>query len=415
MKTKIALAFLFLVLVTSLYLQWAGSVRGAVSVCPEPVAIYDFTVPDRLLPPNSVIVGDYWEKMTMAMNSMFQLATIAKVWNATLPIPFTGYSYLYGLPAGKLHLDSIYDIEKLLLLAKQFNITVFTTFEQFINTASRKVIGIEVKYSYNQSQFHANHIYNVDCHKDMDDTCSLLHELNHEASIRSLKPFHFVKCCHILAGYDTSPQEISKLCGTHDQGRVTILIKRWRGIENHARFRLYMKNFAVPHPDPNIPLPHSSNIIHRSIETLSRKLKSPHVKFIGVHLRSEKIMLRNSYNRSLNGKCFELFHELAQEISAFSGLPVVYIGDYVTSSVFGVNMMKHNIHLTESCKTSDEGYRAQVEQAVLARADILILVGGGSFQTQVYNRFRTHNNTGVAYNVCIEEEHKNYFTASLRK
>ena len=98
----------------------------------------------------------------------------------------------------------------MLRLAKQFSITVFTTFEQFINTASRKVIGIEVKYVDKQSKLHANvphHIYNVDCHKDMDD--SLLHELNHEASVRSLKPFHFVKCCHILAGHDTSPQEIS--------------------------------------------------------------------------------------------------------------------------------------------------------------------------------------------------------------
>ena len=105
---------------------------------------------------STLLVGDYWEKMTMATNSMFQLATIAKVWNATIPIPFTADSYLYGLPTGKINLDAIYDIERLLHLAKQYDINVFSTFEQFINSASRNVIGIEVKYAKNQSQLHAH-------------------------------------------------------------------------------------------------------------------------------------------------------------------------------------------------------------------------------------------------------------------
>ena len=112
---KLATIFVLLSLLIILYLKWPSV---------EPVTIYDFKVPDHLLPPNSVIVGDYWEQMTMAMNSMFQLATIAKVWNATIPIPFTGHSYLYGLPTGKQNLDTIYDIEKFLHLAEQFNITV---------------------------------------------------------------------------------------------------------------------------------------------------------------------------------------------------------------------------------------------------------------------------------------------------
>ena len=126
---------------SGLYFKWAVNYLDPVSV---PV-IFDFKVPNHLLTPNSVLVGDYWEQMTMATSSMFQLATIAKVWNATIPIPFTADSYLYGLPTGNINLDAIYDIERLLHLAKQYNINVFSTFEQFINSASRNVMsGIEV-------------------------------------------------------------------------------------------------------------------------------------------------------------------------------------------------------------------------------------------------------------------------------
>ena len=76
-----------------------------------------------------------------------------------------------------------------------------------------------------------------------------------------------------------------------DKDRVTILIKQWRGIEQKARFRLYMKHSRAPYPNPSwIPLPHSKSVNDSSIELLSSKLPSPHMKFIGVHLRSEKVM-----------------------------------------------------------------------------------------------------------------------------
>ena len=112
----------------------------------------------------------------------------------------------------------------------------------------------------------------------------------------------------------------------------------------------------------------------------------------------------------------KLFYNLAQTLSVlYSGLPVLYIGDSSTYLVFGNKISKHKIELTEYRKTQDKGYKAQVEQAILARAEILVLVGGGSFQLQVYNRYCTNNNTGIAYKVCVEEEKETYLTASLGK
>ena len=85
-RLKIAVVCVLLVVLASLYFKWHGAVNylDPVSV---PV-IFDFKVPDRLLPPNSVLVGDYWEKMTMATNNMFQLATIAKVENTLMSYCF---------------------------------------------------------------------------------------------------------------------------------------------------------------------------------------------------------------------------------------------------------------------------------------------------------------------------------------
>ena len=79
------------------------------------------------------------------------------------------------------------------------------------------------------------------------NTINLLNQLNNEAKKHFLKPFHFVRCCHIEAGHNTSPQEMSSLCGIQDMNRVTILISSWRGIEHKARFRLFMKNFNAPY------------------------------------------------------------------------------------------------------------------------------------------------------------------------
>ena len=318
---------------------------------------------------NSVLSGDYWEKITMAMNSMFQLAVIAKEWKARMPLPFTSDSFLYGLPtdqakgADRQNLETIYNIEKLVQLAEKFNLPMFTTFEQFLQKASRSVIVVELKYMYKVRVSHDN----LECNTD------LLNQLNNVTKKLFLKPFHFVKCCRILAGHNTSPQEMSSLCGIRDMNRVTILISSWRGIEHKARFRLFMKNFNSPYPDPSTPFPHSENVINSSITLLTKKIGTL-TKFVGVHLRSEKVWLKSKSFTVFN-QCFHLIHNLTQELTVrYSGLPVLYFGDYLTNKVFGKEMKKHNIELVQYSKVTSHdcsdkgpfsGYQSQVQQSNL--------------------------------------------------
>ena len=46
---------------------------------------------------------------------------------------------------------------------------------------------------------------------------------------------------------------------------------------------------------------------------------------------------------------------------------------------------------------------ALVEQEVVASSHTLLLVGGGSFQTQVHKRFKKYNRKGAVYRICWDD------------
>ena len=76
-------------------------------------------------------------------------------------------------------------------------------------------------------------------------------------------------------------------------------------------------------------------------------------------------------------------------------------GAKILDSLFSV----HKLQVTHFSPSSfnaiqDSGFVALVEQQAVASAHTLILVGGGSFQTQLHRRFRKYNPTGSVYRVC---------------
>ena len=235
---------------------------------------------------NSVLAGEYWEKMTMAMNSLFTLAAVAKQWAANMPLPFTSDSFLFGLPTGK-NLDMIYDREGINALMKQYHLPPFITFEEFMQSASRSVIVLELMFELAKDSS-GKHIHDGKCTRS---STSLLSRLNQHASKRSLQSFHVMKCCHIVALQSTSPLEISTFCGIlNSTTNVTVLLSQWRGIDNLVRYRLQMNDFNIPHPGPSTPVPYSATVVNQSTAILKTHLKK-HTKFVGVHLRSERIWL----------------------------------------------------------------------------------------------------------------------------
>ena len=359
---------------------------------------------------NWVIAGDYWEKLTMGMNSFFDLATVAQQWNAAMPFPFTYRSFLFGMPGyGRRKLDTIYDTQRLNRLMSQYNLSLFSTFGHFLRSASRQVIALEIKYGEVRDSL-GRHIYNSSCTKNTKKLIARLNSVTHK---HSAKQFTVKKCCYVLAAHGTSPHEISSLCGFNMFDRITILIDQWRGYNDRRTFRLIMKKFYVPHPNPGTPLPYSKKIIETSTSLLRKHLNdSLSTKFVGVHLRSEKVMLKTRSVTIIN-QCFEKVYQLSHEIASnYSGIPVIYFGDRYSYLVFGKQLSETNINILE-CHTHslfsrerNSAFDVLVEQDMVSRAEVLIMLGGGSFQMQILSQYRTLPNTRLAYQVCDEARHK---------
>ena len=408
MKKKAFYIFLLLVLIFSLLLMfYPESLDIHVPIISEEL----FEEPIEIHPiQNSVFAGEYWEKLTMAMNNLFALAAVAKQWNARMPLPFTSDSHLFGLPTGK-KLDMIYDREGINALMKQYHLLPFITFEKFLQSASRSVIVLEVKFQLAKGSSR-KHIHDSNCTRS---STSLLSRLNQYANRSSLQPFHVIKCCRIVATQSTSPLEISTFCGIlNSTTKVTILLSQWRGIdENRAHYRLYMKDFNIPHPGPSTPVPYNVSVVSQSTAILKTHLKK-HKKFVGVHLRSERVWIhRTQKPAAVNiDKCFQMLYNLTKDLAfRYHDLSVFYFGDDHTTKVFGKQMSKHNISLLKykmPAKERDRGFEAQVEQDMASRAEILVLLGGGSFQQQIYSRYCTLQNTRLVYRVCDEWAYRSY-------
>ena len=367
--------------------------------------------------PNAVLAGDYWEKLTMSMNNLFDLVALADLWNATVPLPFTVNSYLYGIPTeNSRKLDIIYNTEELNALMVQWRLPPFTAFEHFLLSASKNVIALQLNFGTDldpEPQYPSN-IYSGICTKSVFNLLSHLNIRLHDYN-SSLQPFRVIKCCHILARHITSPSEISTKCGIQNMSRVTILLDQWRGVYyTQSNFRLYVKDFISPHPGPWLPLPYSKEIVNRANKLLLDRLnKVWHTKFIGVHLRSEKVRIKVGFNTTAISQCFQMVYKLSKKLAFVHNLPVFYFGDGLTKSVFGEQMTKYHIKLLK-CNTipsqkTDKGFEAQVEQAMVSRAEVLVLLGGGTFQLQIYSRYRRLKNTGLVYRVC-DDTSRNYLS-----
>ena len=121
-------------------------------------------------------------------------------------------------------------------------------------------------------------------------------------------------------------------------------------------------------------------------------------------------------------QCFEKVYQLSHEIASnYSGIPVIYFGDRYSYLVFGKQLSETNIDILE-CRTHslfsrerNSAFDVLVEQDMVSRAEVLIMLGGGSFQMQILSRYRTLPNTRLAYQVCDEARHKpnDYLTMTI--
>ena len=225
-------------------------------------------------------------------------------------------------------------------------------------------------------------------------------------------------------------------------GDATIFIVNWRGL---GKGKMVHNSAKGPHANNRIAMFNSckhhlsttwQNLVAYSpqVERTSRDFAtslglSPREKFVAIHIRSEKLGLREPHLPGATAACFkELLRRKERVTQEHPSLRVVYLTDYSPYSSDTCRRCKgsrdvklllraSNIQTTYfdparlNATVVDSGFAAAVESHFLASSSFLFLCGGGGYQNQVAARFerlkfKTHpadNGDKDIFRVCMDD------------
>ncbi len=398
----------------------------------------------------------YVEQLTMATNSLCGLTNFARSWHSRVVMPFTLHSELYGLPSTvnfptvtstpPIHykgptksMSMLYDMESFNsdLLCKKYNLPPLVSFEEFIRNANRKIKLLHINFKNDdppRSFFNDRNYVNCEEFSEVASAGSkLIKALNKESDKHGSAPFELHSACclnhmHIIK----TPQEIADACGFANNDHLTLVFTVWRGYSDipTKTYRLITEVsslFDKPSPGKD-SYPLSTGAISNS-SAFVKSISCGIGKIVVIHLRTAKML--NSHRGSLPEErfryCFEkvekLLLKLQTNCTGDGCLNIACYRYFVDYGEFG----SHSSTVKRGHKASwfflkrkgiqtvsydprkfggmkDQGFVALVEQLSMAQSDILILVGGGSFQEQMRTKFIQDGRGSSVYEVCHTKE-----------
>lgn len=337
-------------------------------------------------------------------------------------------------------LDLIYDIRSLnnVLLRKKFS--PLADFDQFLQYSSRNVVVAhyisprearelavmkgDVGNKIEQG-FKGDNI--IDCREHLTGYLTMLERaINSDISTRSVSlqsrhsmdKYHIIKYWCINMSVFSTPQESAAKMEIGSDEDVTIIIVNWRGLGSkqvikssvkglHMNNRIAMFNTCKQHIFINWKniLTYSPLILQTARQfAASLRLKQEEI-FAVVHIRSEKLGLREPRLPRVTEACFEELMRLTQNLAGSHPLMrFIYITDYGPYSSDtcrkcrgskDVKRFLHKKNITPSYfepsyfnMTNDTGFAASVEAQFMSSASFLFLCGGGGYQNQIATRFQ---------------------------
>ena len=400
---------------------------------------------------NNFVLGlSYWEQLTMATNSLCCLTAFSRHWHARTVEPFTRNAEMWGLPSTSHYpifrgMPPIYKAGPAKPLNSLFNMTLFNShmlcsqhdippladFEEFMLNANRGIRLLHFNFETHGETLTAkdfsekNHI---NCFKYIEFrkfSDKLLHYLNREANQRQLPSFTVDAACCVNHRHVTTPEEIANHCGFKDLNSFTIIITTWRGYSHvpTKKFRL-----VVPVKSPVLRIPNASRTAYPLNNDVLSNVTAQFMKisggkdFIAVHFRTAKLgVLDYTSWEKLSMKCFKLAWSLISDLQKqYIDIPIKYFVDYGTFGSHS-NEIYHGkrvsrvpfgqkritpIHYVPSQfgGLADQGFVSLVEQSAIAKAKVLILVGGGSFQDEILARFKQERRGDSAFKICSSQD-----------
>lgn len=399
------------------------------------------------LGPSRYVLGlNYWEQTNMALGSMFALERVAVDWNARLVRPFTLNSRLFGLPHLRIDhlwddhaqchaLDLLFDLPHMDLLGCSYNLPRAANFKDFLRNGSRQLTVLHFVHDTEsrevpvlggqdgrvlKSRLQKEHVF--ECSKSppiQGLIVSILNSLNSETQQGTSAPFILGKYYCINASIHTSPADLARKSGfekwTTD---ASIFVLNWRGLRvsdvvlksakgHHKNNRLPLTNLTHGwHPTPITNYFKHSDLVSQTVDHFMADLSLSPKSFIGIHIRSEKLGIRESripnYTVDCLTKAIKVRNRLAKQHGGKDTMIFMDYGKYGSDScedckgarttknfLSTYGMLTTQFNPTQHNAMVDSGFVAAVEMDTLATANYLILVGGGAFQKQLGISFRS--------------------------
>lgn len=354
-------------------------------------------------------------------------------------------------------LDLIYDISSLSNLLLKYKLPKLATFERFLQHGSRDVIVVhyispkethelivmegEVKKTI-EGGFRVQPVVNCNDHLSRYRN-TIEKALNDELGLyQSLTPrnqFHISKYwCVNMSAFSTPKESALKM--EFGSGDATIVVVNWRGLGKgkfvknsvrgfHLNNRIAMFNACSHHLSTSWRnIIYYSPIVEQTAQRYAVSLGlSPGDKFAAVHIRSEKLGLREPRLPGVTVGCFDELMRLKQRVAQeHPSIRFVYVTDYglyssdtckkcrgsrdVKQFFLDRNIRNTYFDPAHFNVTIDSGFAAAVESQFLASANFLFLCGGGGYQNQISTRFddlkyRTHSNDKekAIFRVCNDD------------
>lgn len=264
----------------------------------------------------------------------------------------------------------------------------------------------------------------IDCRDHLSGYLRMLEEaLNSESPVSVQSPrvvdeFRIVKYWCVNMTVFSTPQESAAKMEFGSGEDATVIVVNWRGLGNkqvikgsvkglHMNNRVAMFNVCKHHSWTNWKslISYSPLILQTAWQfaaSLGLKQEEP---FAVVHLRSEKLGLREPRLPGVTAACFEELMRLTDNLAKkHPSMKFIYITDYGPYSSDTCRKCRGSKDMRKFLRrrnispsyfepsffnvTNDTGFAAAVESQFISSASFLFLCGGGGYQNQIASRFQ---------------------------
>ena len=401
-----------------------------------------------------VIGLNFWEQLTMATSTLFKLMCLAADWQSRVVLPFTYNSRLYGLPSLKpddnfnvtdraINFGNIFDRGDLDRLAISGGLPPMVDFDNFLTQSLRGVTIVHFipeKFAHELDVLqHANVSFEngnvVDCKSSLQFFGDeILHSLDRETGKIGAPSFYIDRYFCVSMMHLFTPMELAFEIGLPLEANrpASVIVVNWRGMSRvgvfvgakgaHLNNRILMANVSHKSPfRPDTIIEHSSAVIAATKWFMQHRGLLPD-EYIGVHIRGEKLGLRESRMVGSTRRCllqaFKFTKDLVHLRPTLTTIIVTDSGPYSSDTCVhcrggrstGVFLAQRNttpvyFEPGDIGAPRDNGFAAVVEMEVLVYAKELVVCGGGGFQQQLKQRYfqrRGGKRVGV-YKVCVDD------------